>query len=167
QRAGVADLAAALGIERGAVENDDCRLALPDRLDRAAVAQQRDHLGAARGELFVAEEFRRRQLRDQLGRQAGAAAELAGAARAFALLFHQVLVVLHRRRLELRATLAQDVGDQVRRAAVGVVELEQVFAVDRKSTRLNSSHVKISYAVFCLKKKTGSTLAACAGVMAG
>src|SRR5690606_40366374 len=27
-------------------------------------------------------------------------------------------------------------------------------AADRKSTRLNSSHVKISYAVFCLKKKT-------------
>src|SRR5690606_41375160 len=25
--------------------------------------------------------------------------------------------------------------------------------IDRKSTRLNSSHVKISYAVFCLKKK--------------
>src|SRR5690606_39909056 len=25
---------------------------------------------------------------------------------------------------------------------------------DRKSTRLNSSHVKISYAVFCLKKQT-------------
>src|SRR5436305_8734667 len=33
---------------------------------------------------------------------------------------------------------------------------------DRKSTRLNSSHVRISYAVFCLKKKTelgGSFLA--------
>src|SRR5690606_41401952 len=28
-----------------------------------------------------------------------------------------------------------------------------VLAQDRKSTRLNSSHVKISYAVFCLKKK--------------
>src|SRR5690606_41653071 len=28
-----------------------------------------------------------------------------------------------------------------------------VVAQDRKSTRLNSSHVKISYAVFCLKKK--------------
>src|SRR5690606_41575923 len=27
------------------------------------------------------------------------------------------------------------------------------FRGDRKSTRLNSSHVKISYAVFCLKKK--------------
>src|SRR5215469_11747829 len=29
----------------------------------------------------------------------------------------------------------------------------QVNAADRKSTRLNSSHVEISYAVFCLKKK--------------
>src|SRR5699024_11313613 len=28
-----------------------------------------------------------------------------------------------------------------------------VFSKDRKSTRLNSSHVSISYAVFCLKKK--------------
>src|SRR5690606_40468338 len=28
------------------------------------------------------------------------------------------------------------------------------FIPDRKSTRLNSSHVKISYAVFCLKKQT-------------
>src|SRR5690606_39806109 len=30
---------------------------------------------------------------------------------------------------------------------------EIVQSLDRKSTRLNSSHVKISYAVFCLKKK--------------
>src|SRR3712207_7947298 len=29
---------------------------------------------------------------------------------------------------------------------------------DRKSTRLNSSHANISYAVFCLKKKTTTTL---------
>src|SRR5690349_24029689 len=29
---------------------------------------------------------------------------------------------------------------------------------DRKSTRLNSSHVEISYAVFCLKKKTSIEL---------
>src|SRR5690606_40794841 len=38
----------------------------------------------------------------------------------------------------------------------GMTEIPGVFAVpfeDRKSTRLNSSHVKISYAVFCLKKK--------------
>src|SRR5439155_17509070 len=37
---------------------------------------------------------------------------------------------------------------------------------DRKSTRLNSSHVAISYAVFCLKKKktTGSSTAACSSM---
>src|SRR5690349_23647494 len=32
-------------------------------------------------------------------------------------------------------------------------EVVDRWAVDRKSTRLNSSHVEISYAVFCLKKK--------------
>src|SRR5690242_21050392 len=31
--------------------------------------------------------------------------------------------------------------------------LNKVGATDRKSTRLNSSHMSISYAVFCLKKK--------------
>src|SRR5438445_10943867 len=31
-----------------------------------------------------------------------------------------------------------------------------VLYLDRKSTRLNSSHANISYAVFCLKKKTSS-----------
>src|SRR5690606_40612052 len=31
--------------------------------------------------------------------------------------------------------------------------IKKLAKVDRKSTRLNSSHVKISYAVFCLKKK--------------
>src|SRR5690606_41644869 len=31
---------------------------------------------------------------------------------------------------------------------------ERMADLDRKSTRLNSSHVKISYAVFCLKKTT-------------
>src|SRR5690606_41716090 len=40
----------------------------------------------------------------------------------------------------------------------GLITLEQARGKmqggrDRKSTRLNSSHVKISYAVFCLKKK--------------
>src|SRR2546430_7281576 len=32
------------------------------------------------------------------------------------------------------------------------------YARDRKSTRLNSSHSQISYAVFCLKKKNNITL---------
>src|SRR3712207_8982016 len=31
------------------------------------------------------------------------------------------------------------------------------LAADRKSTRLNSSHANISYAVFCLKKKKAAT----------
>src|SRR5688572_31459635 len=34
---------------------------------------------------------------------------------------------------------------------------------DRKSTRLNSSHSQISYAVFCLKKKTKSQLSLASG----
>src|SRR5438067_10484043 len=33
------------------------------------------------------------------------------------------------------------------------VEIDLDTRIDRKSTRLNSSHVSISYAVFCLKKK--------------
>src|SRR5206468_12565174 len=33
------------------------------------------------------------------------------------------------------------------------VDVEQASSIDRKSTRLNSSHDQISYAVFCLKKK--------------
>src|SRR3712207_6853811 len=43
-------------------------------------------------------------------------------------------------------------------ARVGLLELYGLsvgiaFQIDRKSTRLNSSHANISYAVFCLKKK--------------
>src|SRR3712207_7218903 len=34
-----------------------------------------------------------------------------------------------------------------------VIKQEFAAALDRKSTRLNSSHANISYAVFCLKKK--------------
>src|SRR5690349_23547702 len=41
---------------------------------------------------------------------------------------------------------------QCRPKSVGTA-LGQTPAQDRKSTRLNSSHVEISYAVFCLKKK--------------
>src|SRR5436309_6001089 len=36
---------------------------------------------------------------------------------------------------------------------------------DRKSTRLNSSHVKISYAVFCLKKKKRLIIFSCLAVL--
>src|SRR5690606_39321076 len=36
---------------------------------------------------------------------------------------------------------------------ISCMKAEETLRKDRKSTRLNSSHVKISYAVFCLKKK--------------
>src|SRR3712207_7603133 len=39
-----------------------------------------------------------------------------------------------------------------------VQRLERGAHRDRKSTRLNSSHANISYAVFCLKKKKGCVL---------
>src|SRR5690606_32280640 len=62
---------------------------------------------------------------------------------------------------EVAAALPDDLGDraQVERVVKEVGESFLNFQVvakreDRKSTRLNSSHVKISYAVFCLKKKT-------------
>src|SRR3712207_7484688 len=38
-----------------------------------------------------------------------------------------------------------------------VANLSLAYPVDRKSTRLNSSHANISYAVFCLKKKNVQT----------
>src|SRR5437773_1755312 len=42
---------------------------------------------------------------------------------------------------------------QVNTAAPTAMKNEARIAGDRKSTRLNSSHITISYAVFCLKKK--------------
>src|SRR3712207_7833986 len=52
---------------------------------------------------------------------------------------------------------ALDVVPQVRRGGL-LLELGDVLAQDRKSTRLNSSHANISYAVFCLKKKKNKFL---------
>src|SRR5690554_4209339 len=61
--------------------------------------------------------------------------------------FEQVLGLMKERNVPYRhlssSRYASTLRDQVRK---GVAE-------DRKSTRLNSSHVRISYAVFCLKKK--------------
>src|SRR3712207_7689803 len=57
-------------------------------------------------------------------------------------LLHDELVgLLHRQ-------LRDPAEDRTERSGVGVGERR-----DRKSTRLNSSHANISYAVFCLKKK--------------
>src|SRR5690242_21619748 len=61
----------------------------------------------------------------------------------------------HRRLLaggahEADALLVRHRGDKLR-GLVGIAGVEH--GADRKSTRLNSSHMSISYAVFCLKKK--------------
>src|SRR5438045_6373434 len=48
-----------------------------------------------------------------------------------------------------------DIGDKSHEFRIGGHGVEELmrFVADRKSTRLNSSHLGISYAVFCLKKK--------------
>src|SRR3712207_8741411 len=46
---------------------------------------------------------------------------------------------------------------RVRLAHAGHTEDRGLHLEDRKSTRLNSSHANISYAVFCLKKKNNKT----------
>src|SRR2546430_13383092 len=56
----------------------------------------------------------------------------------------------------LRVVLDKRVCRGLCRAAV-LPGRRRLRAQDRKSTRLNSSHSQISYAVFCLKKKTRST----------
>src|SRR3712207_7267068 len=70
---------------------------------------------------------------------------------------------LHKRRRDLHARGAGDASLRLRQIAPGGPEADdhvdvgvlgvQALAEDRKSTRLNSSHANISYAVFCLKKK--------------
>src|SRR3989442_7443060 len=56
------------------------------------------------------------------------------------------------------ATVGVSDGGEGIGAVVGTVRCAVGAHVDRKSTRLNSSHVRISYAVFCLKKKNKTTL---------
>src|SRR2546430_9867361 len=50
----------------------------------------------------------------------------------------------------------RDLDHLTREAGLNLPRLDAILEVgaDRKSTRLNSSHSQISYAVFCLKKKT-------------
>src|SRR5256885_3597418 len=55
------------------------------------------------------------------------------------------------RPIELRGVIESAV--EAVRPAAEAKQLELTLQLDRKSTRLNSSHLVISYAVFCLKKK--------------
>src|SRR5438874_13143381 len=62
-----------------------------------------------------------------------------------------------RSNLGVKPATREDTEDtEIKSVIAGSVENRldlRVLGVDRKSTRLNSSHVEISYAVFCLKKK--------------
>src|SRR3712207_8206086 len=55
---------------------------------------------------------------------------------------------------ELRVVLAPLTLEELTRVWEA---LQEPYRLDRKSTRLNSSHANISYAVFCLKKKKTKT----------
>src|SRR5437660_8424658 len=59
--------------------------------------------------------------------------------------------------LDLEIGVDREIADRIehRPAAAGDRDAD----IDRKSTRLNSSHVAISYAVFCLKKKNNNDTA--------
>src|SRR3712207_8355760 len=59
--------------------------------------------------------------------------------------------VLASQLFEQRTKVAAELGDARRRDAHR--DVPPAVLEDRKSTRLNSSHANISYAVFCLKKK--------------
>src|SRR5258707_8668382 len=71
----------------------------------------------------------------------------------YTLSLHDALPISHRLRREGRRQGALRPRHEDERPAH---RGEQAFHLqDRKSTRLNSSHANISYAVFCLKKKKG------------
>src|SRR5258708_31359234 len=93
-------------------------------------------------------------LSERLERDRGAAAaieqgaQLGDVAQAVAFADQHAMAVAHLAALQLAVLDARDMHQP------GLLGKEQV---DLKSTRLNSSHQIISYAVFCLKKKKNST----------
>src|SRR3712207_7889252 len=72
---------------------------------------------------------------------------------------HLALALVDARGQEVMDIVAEQMAMQEGAAAMGLHKqldgrlLLGLAAEDRKSTRLNSSHANISYAVFCLKKK--------------
>src|SRR5690606_5244380 len=66
---------------------------------------------------------------------------------------HRHTVVVRRTEHDLRVAREREHILEGLKVAVDNIDEVVELIKDRKSTRLNSSHVKISYAVFCLKKK--------------
>src|SRR2546421_8265157 len=63
------------------------------------------------------------------------------------------LLLAEAHRLDLIVARAEQDQHLLHAVGAALAETDVVLAADRKSTRLNSSHDQISYAVFCLKKK--------------
>src|SRR5690349_22847779 len=74
----------------------------------------------------------------------------------YTLSLHDALPISLREALleDLRGLIDERVHEPVDDLARLELARRELQLLDRKSTRLNSSHVEISYAVFCLKKKT-------------
>src|SRR5438132_6520753 len=68
-------------------------------------------------------------------------------------LFRSVVVERLEEGVAAREGVLVQAGDDAAPAAAGDLAARVQVSGDRKSTRLNSSHTVISYAVFCLKKK--------------
>src|SRR5262245_62461596 len=96
------------------------------------------------------------EARESLARALYAMGDLDGAVEELRALLHGQPDAIRARYFLATALMAKQDWPAARRQLDEVVR-RQPDLVDRKSTRLNSSHLGISYAVFCLKKKKTQT----------
>src|SRR5256886_3837235 len=102
----------------------------------------------ADGRIYTAQQALELKLIDRIGYMPDA---IEAAKRAIGV--EEARVVVYRRPREYRATYYARSEAPAGAMEGSLMQLPAVLGADRKSTRLNSSHSQISYAVFCLKKK--------------
>ena len=134
--AAVADLAAGLGVERRAIEHYRARVAAGQRLRLRSLFVQRDNLRRER-ERFIAVKL---GLAARVLQSSGGD-ELGRGARALALLRHGGLESRH---VDHHAALAADIGGEVHREAIRVVQAEHRVAIEQplaaRERRLEHAH---------------------------
>src|SRR5688572_6548936 len=141
ERPDVADLPAGFGVERRAVEDDLYLVARSGGIDLGAALQDGEHLALAL-EVVVAAE---RALCVERLRRAQVDSELAGRPGTLALRRH---FLLEPGLVDRKPPLACDVGGEVDREAVGVIELEHGFAGDGLALHLADRTFEQRHAVF-------------------